>query len=334
MPKVSVIIPIYNVEKYLRECLDSVVNQTLKDIEIICINDGSTDNSGLILEEYGNNDKRIKVIHKENEGAAIARNVGLKIAEGEYLSILDSDDYFELNMLEDMYKEAVENDLDIIICRAKDLDNITKEIKENKNSIKKEYLPNKDIFNYKDIPNYIFNFSVGWSWDKLYKRDFIQKNKLEFQNLRSTNDAYFVFISLVLAEKISIIDNSYIIHRRNTNTQLSETRYKEPNCFINAIKKIKESLFELNLYNKVEISFINWIINFTFWQLSTLPRDINKRELIKNLVEEYKLKTVNKRIIQNIKNYNKLKKKYINNSIIQFKFSNEITHKIIDYLRK
>ena len=112
MPKVSVIIPVYNVENYLRQCLDSVVNQTLSDIEIICVDDGSTDNSGKILDEYATKDSRIKVIHKENGGYGKAMNVGLDNAIGEYIGIVEPDDYIALDMYETLYNIAKEKDLD------------------------------------------------------------------------------------------------------------------------------------------------------------------------------------------------------------------------------
>lgn len=106
MAKVSVIIPVYNVEKYLRECLDSVINQTLSDIEIICVNDGSTDNSLAILEEYAQKDTRIKIISKRNEGAGKARQAAIKKASGEYLAFLDGDDYYKSDFVEKMYASA------------------------------------------------------------------------------------------------------------------------------------------------------------------------------------------------------------------------------------
>ena len=116
MPKVSVIIPVYNVEKYLSECLDSVVNQTLKDIEIICVNDGSPDGSAEILEEYAQKDNRIKVITQENRGVSEARNSGLKIASGEYIAFLDSDDYIDLKFFEQLYKRGIESNSDVVVC--------------------------------------------------------------------------------------------------------------------------------------------------------------------------------------------------------------------------
>ena len=139
--KVSVIIPVYNVEQYLNQCLDSVINQTLKDIEIICVDDGSTDNSFKMLEEYAQKDNRIKVIHQKNKGAAAARNEGLYIAQGKYLSFLDSDDFFEIDMLEQMYNCAEKYNTDIVVCKSKVISNGI--IKDNTN-IKDFLLPKKE----------------------------------------------------------------------------------------------------------------------------------------------------------------------------------------------
>ena len=116
MIKVSIVIPVYNVQKYLHECLDSLINQTLKDIEIICINDGSTDNSLNILKEYALKDSRIKVIDKENEGQGIARNLGIELAQGEFIGFVDPDDWLEPEMLEMMYNQAKVLFSQVVIC--------------------------------------------------------------------------------------------------------------------------------------------------------------------------------------------------------------------------
>lgn len=117
MPKISVIIPVYNVENYLRECLDSIINQTFKDIEIICVDDCSTDNSLDILNEYAQKDNRIKVFEqKENSGQGAARNFGISIAQGEYITFVDPDDYIESTMYEKMYNQAKTLNSEIVMC--------------------------------------------------------------------------------------------------------------------------------------------------------------------------------------------------------------------------
>ena len=293
--KISVIIAIYNVEKYLKKCLDSIVNQTLKDIEIILIDDGSSDSSLSICKEYAKNDKRIKIIIQENQGAAIARNKGIELATGDYLSIIDSDDYFDLQMLEKLYNKAVSNNLDITICHSQEINDLNKEISDIEYSINKEYLPSKGIFNYKDLTKYIFNFCIGWSWDKLYKRTFVIENNLKFQNLRSTNDLFFVFLSLVLADRISIIDDILVTHRLNRKNQLSETRELAPFCFIEAICALQKELQNKKIYSEVEQSFINFVVGFCAWQVESIKKTFAKKVMKKLKNETFiKLKIFDK----------------------------------------
>ena len=130
---ISVIIPVYNVEKYLKKCLDSVINQTYKNLEIILVDDGSSDKSGLICDEYTKLDKRIKVVHKKNEGLSSARNTGLDIAKGKYISFIDSDDFVSIYMYEIMYKEIIKNNRDIVIARHIYFKNKEPIFKDNRN---------------------------------------------------------------------------------------------------------------------------------------------------------------------------------------------------------
>ena len=123
IPKVSLIIPVYNAEKYLQECLDSAINQTLENIEIIIVNDGSTDNSLTICKRYSQKDSRIKLISQKNSGVAVARNIALQTATGEYIAFMDSDDYIDKNMLFDMYTKAKRDNADIVTCQFKHIQN-------------------------------------------------------------------------------------------------------------------------------------------------------------------------------------------------------------------
>lgn len=278
IPKVSVIIPVYNVEEYLRECLDSVVNQTLKEIEIICIDDGSTDNSLEILKEYAQKDNRITVIMQENLHAGVARNAGLSQAKGEYVHFLDSDDWVELNMLTEMYKKANAHNLDIIVCQCKTLDLLTLEINETKlnYSLRLDLLQKKSIFSVKDIPNCIFQICQGWAWDKLIKRNFINKNCIKFQNILHTNDAQFTFTAMCLANSISYIEKRLITKRHQHTKSLSANRKKDPACFISAIEKIKENLENVSLFNLVKKSFWDWAISLCLIQMKVLDRNSKK----------------------------------------------------------
>ena len=167
--KVSVIIPVYNVEKYLKQCLDSIVNQTLKDIEIICIDAGSTDGSVGIIKEYQLKDNRIDVVlSEEHFDAGAARNIGLEKAKGEYLAILDSDDFFNLNMLNDAYNRAKKDDSDIVIFYANQYDMKNNKISFMPWSMKAEYCPFKRAFSPDEMPKFIFNCFQNWTWNKLF----------------------------------------------------------------------------------------------------------------------------------------------------------------------
>ena len=167
MPKISVIVPVYNVELYLYQCLDSIINQTFKDIEIICINDGSTDNSGKVLEEYAQKDDRVKVLTQENQGQAVARNKGLDIAKGEYIYFVDSDDFIHPQTLEIMHSVAERTKCPIVAT-----ERVNQLSKNQKNT--KIYQINDISYNVhknplKHILNHIWSSSI--IWNKLYKRD-------------------------------------------------------------------------------------------------------------------------------------------------------------------
>ncbi|MBN1367312.1 MAG: glycosyltransferase [Dehalococcoidales bacterium] len=275
-PKVTVIIPIYNVEKYLRQCLKSIINQTLKDIEIICVNDGSTDKSAAILAEYAESDSRIKVIKQENKGAGSARCRGIEIAKGEYLSFLDSDDFFELNMLDKMYYNSKTKNTDITICRSKRYNNETNDYEPMNWSIKKSLLPEKDPFSYKDVLQYVFTFCIGWAWDKLYKTSFVKTNGLYFQNLTTANDAFFVFSSIVKANNISVIDDILICHRINNNKSLSQIRYKSVDDVFIACVSLRDELKSMHIYKEVEQAFLNLVLNLCVWSINTIPSPVHE----------------------------------------------------------
>ena len=151
MAKISVILPIYNRESCLRETLDSIVNQTYKNLEIICINDGSTDQTLAILNNYAHKDKRFIICSQENGGPAVARNHGLDIASGEYVMMLDADDIYSNDMIDKLYQKAVKTKAEITICRCVEYDNVTHETNTAKWTIKEHQLPASDVFSSNEI---------------------------------------------------------------------------------------------------------------------------------------------------------------------------------------
>ena len=285
IPKISVIIPV-NMEDYLPECLDSVINQTLKEIEIICVDDGSIDNTLNILKKYAQKDKRITVIKQKNLHSGVARNAGLSVAKGKYLSFLDSDDFFEINMLEKMYEKIEMKHSDIIICRCKTLDLDTGLLNEEKfnSSLRLDLIPEKDPFSLIDISKDIFQFIEGWAWDKLFRTEFILSNKIRFQNIINFNDNQFTFTALCYAKYITTITERFPIKRHGHKKSLSANRRKDPICFLLAFDKIKSNLEKKGLYNLVKESFWKWALKLCIIQLKYI--DNNLKEYVYNILHE------------------------------------------------
>lgn len=261
MPKVSVIIPVYNVEKYLCQCLDSLINQTLKDIEIICVDDGSTDNSIEILKEYDAKDSRFIVVTQGNKGAGAARNAGLEFAKGEYLYFMDGDDYLKLDALEKVYQRIVDTNAEICVFENSVYHQSTGVFELCNWKYFISNIPDKETFNKYDIPNVFFQFCNIPAWTKMYKASFIKDNEIEFQNLRTCNDVYFNSITLALADSITFLNESLITWRTD-HSSTTATRGNHIACVLEAYKAIKDDLskddFKLlsdSFYKKAKGSF-------------------------------------------------------------------------------
>ncbi|MBQ6622435.1 MAG: glycosyltransferase [Mogibacterium sp.] len=270
--KVSVIIPIYNAEDYLEDCLRSVTGQTLREIEILCVNDGSTDGSAGVVRKYAVQDGRIRLLEQENAGAGAARNTGLAQASGEYLSFLDADDFYEPEMLEKSYAVAKQNDADICVFYADLYDNDLKKYKECTWAFRREYFEDRKVFDPAVPPNNenIFRMFNGWAWDKLFRRAFIEEQGLRYQELRTTNDMYFVFMALAKAKRIVTLDECLIHQRVNLKGSLSRTREKSWKCFYEGLRAMQEDLEASGLMETYGRAFRNWCVNFSLWQLNTM----------------------------------------------------------------
>lgn len=223
---ISIIIPIYNVEKYLRECLDSIYSIRNIRKEVILVNDSSPDKCDLIIEEYKLKfSKETVVINRENGGLSAARNSGLKVARGEYISFIDSDDYIDTLKFEELFLKAKKLDLDIIIGRAK---------KIWETNTKEELLTVPKEFKSQDIvsgQNYLID-SLKYKkhrvevWDDFYKRDFLLKNKLEFKEGLLHEDVLFTFKSFCLAKKVKFFDLDFYYYRQREGSIMSTINEK------------------------------------------------------------------------------------------------------------
>jgi len=284
-PKVSVIVPVYNASAYLKECLDSIVSQTLREIEIICVDDGSTDNSVEILNEYAQIDPRVSVICQENSSAGAARNNGLSRARGKYLSFLDSDDFFEPDMLEKAYQHAEKKQLQITVFRSERYYHETGKKEPMKWTINTSMLPGKAVFSMDDIPKNRYHVFNGWAWDKLFLHSFIQKSELTFQVQRTSNDVFFVWSALMKAHRIGVL-NKVFVHQRKQGGSLQATREKSWDCFYHARLKMKEQLQQWGYWTWIERDFINHTVSIIFRNLDTLQEE-TRRLLFNKLNQEY-----------------------------------------------
>ena len=199
---VSVIMPVYNAGVYLKPALESLLEQTLKEIEIIAVDDGSTDGSGQLLAEYAARDKRLKVISLKRSGAAAARNRGIEAARGKWLWFADADDIAAPGLAEKMYRRGEETDSDMVICQANFLDVDGKKTLM-KNTLVVNRLPPAEPFSLPDAGTFLFTNSAVWN--KLYRRDFVIGKDIRFQNLSSCNDVAFGVLALAEAARICTV---------------------------------------------------------------------------------------------------------------------------------
>lgn len=271
MPTVSVIIPSYNAERFISECLDSVLNQTLSDIEIIVVDDGSSDSTMSIIEGYANKDKRVTALTQENSYAGVARNNGMAHATGEYLYFLDSDDFIDKRALELMVSSARSCDADVVVCKSRRYSMADGSFLPITYALR-DYQLNTPL-TQQDIAKTLFRSVVGWPWDKLFKRSFIYDHALEYQPLRSTNDAFFVFTAMALAKTTICIDRELVTHRVDNKESVSNTRSKSWNNALVAMDAIGNRLQEEGIYGLFERTYINWCANFVYWNVSTLDNE-------------------------------------------------------------
>lgn len=267
MVKVSVVLPVYNVEPYLRDCMDSIVNQTLEDIEIICVNDGSPDNSLAILNEYAAKDDRISVYDQENGGHAVATNRGIDLATGDYLFLMDSDDILDLRALELTYEKAIEKEVDFVLFKAINYEDENDRYYETEvySMDKIAAVVGEDVFDYNDIKELMFE-AIVTPWSKLFKRDFIMKNNIRFPEGLIFEDNVFFYEALLSAKRIYFLKEFLFIRRwyPKSSTMNGDLRFLDSisvsNLTIDVFKEKGEfENYSNYLYNKkVDVAFFRF----------------------------------------------------------------------------
>ncbi|MCD7819443.1 MAG: glycosyltransferase [Lachnospiraceae bacterium] len=272
-PKISVIIPVFNVQNYLHECLDSITKQTLPEIEIICVDDGSADASGTILKEYAAVDKRIRMIEQENLYAGAARNRGIREARGEYLLFLDADDFFDLSLCEKAWRKAKEEDADIVLFGAREYNTMTGKFAEKPNLFRRNLLPESPVFSRKEIPDTILALTTPNPWLKLFRKEFVLKENLRFQEIRHSNDIYFNLIALAVAGSVTYVNENLVNYRTGQTGNLQSRKDSDPTLFIDAYEAVYHELRRRRIFDEVEKSFADRMVCSCIHNLSTVKTE-------------------------------------------------------------
>jgi len=278
-PLVSIIIPVYNVEKYLRRCMDSIVTQTLRDIEIICVNDGTKDNSVSILNEYAQKDKRIKIIHKKNGGLSSARNEGMKYATAEYIGFVDSDDWLEPDTYELAYKAMIENSVDLVCWYAQI------EVEDGCTS----YHPN--VYNYhvikeigmNQVSNELLLNTTVTAWNKLYKKEIIEKYMIQFPDGFLHEDLEFFSLYAVRCNYIFYIDKYLYHYFQRNNSICNNNKIKSKKLRLDKLK-IPFRIYNYYLNNELLPKFAKYYSTILFWSFEEVylnARLENKLKVLK-----------------------------------------------------
>lgn len=279
--KASVIIPVYNVEKYLKECLDSVIGQTLNDIEVVCVDDGSTDGSLKILQEYAEKDGRIKVVSQQNKGAGAARNYGFTLAKGKYIYFMDSDDYCDRDLLQKTVNTAEETGADIVAFHYSIFDeqgNV-----EKRNGYQKDKVSDtQKVVSYRDLPKCIMSFINPTPWNKLYRRAFVADAGIRFEEISSTNDITFAGVSAAMAQKIALLDEHLLFYRKGHSGTITSKKTKNLNNVFIAVESAVRQSEELPYKEEIISSIRRFAVGNLYFGMKNYVKDISTA-----MAEEY-----------------------------------------------
>lgn len=263
-PLVSVIVPVHNSAEHLTSTLHAIGAQSLSSIEIVLIDDGSTDASPSIMEEFARNDGRVRIVPGPCTGSAgDARNAGLAIARGRYVSFLDSDDLFLPRMLETLVARAEADRADVVACRFQTLNSLTGETERADWMLRVDDLPRSLPFAPEDAGDRLFFAFNAAAWNKLFRRDFLMEAGLRFQGLRRTNDAFFTYISLAMARRISYVDEVLVSYRIEQSSGLQATIDEDPLEFAEALSAIRGRLHEEGLLPVYRRAFANLVVSMS-----------------------------------------------------------------------
>ncbi|ETI67555.1 glycosyltransferase family 2 protein [Neobacillus vireti] len=294
-PKISIIVPIYNVENYLRKCVDSILSQTFKDFELILVDDGSPDNCGIICDNYAESDQRIKVVHKENEGVSSARNTGIRMAKGKYIGFIDSDDYIDNRMYEILYTSAELHSSDVVVCDLLKVHGDEVSVKKYKKEFSLLHYSNIEALNqlYTNEPEK----AAVWvySWNKLYK-SWLFKD-IRFSAGKIYEDEFIAHKILYHSTKITYVPETLYYYFQRTNSYIGSEFSTKKFDRVYALKERADFFKKINQISLHDLAMRNFMEVF-FWYYSKAQSDLN------NVNTEIKVlkRTLNRSVVSLMKN--------------------------------
>lgn len=286
-PKISVIVPIYNVENYLQRCIDSILNQTLRDIEVILVDDGSTDNSGIIIDEYAKLDTRIIIVHKENGGQASARNIGIEIAKGQYVGFVDSDDWVDVDMYQKMYDKISETKSDMCVCG--------RTAYSNNYEVRNRLAFDDGIFDFNNyekqsyVTDWLFYKHTVSSCNKIYRLDLIKEQNLNFKDVNyvGSEDALFNYCFILLANRVCSMRESFYnnLERIGSTTRSYNQGYmKRTSNLIQVMHEYSVSVGAIDLAKDIIPMFVLFFFQWNISQIK-LYSENHRKDLKEELID-------------------------------------------------
>jgi glycosyltransferase involved in cell wall biosynthesis len=341
--KVSVIIPIYNAEKYLRKSLDSLINQTLKNIEIICINDSSTDDSLNILKKYAFSDNRIKIISKVNEGPGATRKTGLDNASGDYIYFIDSDDWIVENALEKLYENALSNDSDVVFLNFLMYNENEKKFNTYENNIAKHFNNEEIDFNHftftvNEIKPFLLNRFFA-TWTKFYKHSFFEKyDDFYFPKDLLFQDVFFHVQVLLRANKVSYCPDELYIYRISNPNSITNTADKSMKTFhmFDAISNVEKFLIKTNKMNEYNIEFKLFVISHLNLHFERVSDDLSLQFFKKTKEKFIQLNLLESELKEMPEEYNAIYENFVGNmeKYGLFNSNNEVDDNLVEDIKK
>lgn len=285
-PKVSVIIPVYNGERFLLECVESVIHQTLKEIEIIIVDDGSQDKTPSIIRALKKKDSRIRSLFVEHSNAGEARNAGMKIAKGDFLSFLDADDIFMPEMLEKCVAVMEREMSDVLVYAASEFDMRTGTVKPMPWSLQIDQCPDHSPFHPSEMAELLLNSFQNWPWNKMFRRRFIEAHHIVWQSVVRTNDLAFTTQALTQAEKISVLNESFVNYRIGSGTSLQQTNHASPLAFWDAFRETKRRMQEDGTFSTYEESYLRSAMNGVIYNYEAI-KDPQAKCVLRDYIRKY-----------------------------------------------